>query len=633
LVEAHAVLERLAAKGPMPDWALAYAAQIALRQNDPKTAAAHLEDLFARGVTTPDGRLTLTKTLLDLDEHDRAMFHAKALVSGKELTPRERMFLAQLLLRLEDPTTAIQVGLQAYRDAPNDAEINRAFSSIVLLSKSQPVEIDQMGASAHVVLRSEDGTTLEYLVFADSAALKLAKELSLDEAQRAGLLGLRVGDLFVQDKGAWFEKRWRVEQIQSAIKYLVGDIVGHYGARFPSESFFAKGFHFDTEKPSIGDFQPLITSTHERGRRQDELLTLYCDQCLPLAPIAKLAGVSTPVLISALSSLDSGRPFYVEWSDSEGRLASRAAARLNGTTVLTRSALFTAQAFDLLPFLLQERRCIAPRSLREEIRAELSEAQEHVKEGWRVIAASERGLALQGLDAGDPILVARLDSIRAIWDWVDANVTFFPRPLETFSDSRMRGAGMRDHLGESSNDALELSLFTPAALYADDLGLRRLSNGLGITSFSTVSLIQVLAEVGAVVAAGRDRLLVSLAERHYTVIDVSPEVLIEALAPGRLLQTTREAFSLLVAPSLDCPTAARTLVRAVRAGALQVVKTTTAQQIIRYGLEAMSRRFSPATIAQVISRVADSELALLPNELRVVKTACVQFLKSRIQGT
>jgi hypothetical protein len=111
------------------------------------------------------------------------------------------------------------------------------------------------------------------------------------EARKAGLIDLHVGDVFTQDKGAFFERRWRVEQIQSAVKYLVNDIVGNYGARFPSEPFFAKGFHFDAEKPSLAYFQPLIASTHGRGQRQSELLNLYQDQCLPLAPVAELAGV------------------------------------------------------------------------------------------------------------------------------------------------------------------------------------------------------------------------------------------------------------------------------------------------------------------------------------------------------
>src|SRR5712671_1571376 len=52
LLDAHKALERLATAGQMPHWAVAFAAQIALRRNDPKTGAAHLEELFSRGVTT-----------------------------------------------------------------------------------------------------------------------------------------------------------------------------------------------------------------------------------------------------------------------------------------------------------------------------------------------------------------------------------------------------------------------------------------------------------------------------------------------------------------------------------------------------------------------------------------------------
>jgi hypothetical protein len=56
--------------------------------------------------------------------------------------------------------------------------------------------------------------------------------------------------VFTQDKGAFFERRWRVEQIQSAVKYVVNDIVGNYGTRFPSEPFFARGFQ-GIQAPSV----------------------------------------------------------------------------------------------------------------------------------------------------------------------------------------------------------------------------------------------------------------------------------------------------------------------------------------------------------------------------------------------
>ena len=344
LLDAHKILERLPTTGPMPHWAVAFAAQIALRRNDPKTGAAHLEELFSRGVTTADGRLTLAKTLLELNDHERARFHARALVSEPELTPRERMFLAQILSKLGETATAIQLGMRAFRDQPHDAELNRAFASIVFLSKSAPVEGDRIGSDTHVVLRDQDQNTLDTWVLANPAASKLPNEISLEDARKAGLVDLRVGDVFTQDKGAFFERRWRVEQVQSAVKYLVNDIVGNYGTRFPSEPFFARGFHFDAGKPSISDFQPLIASTHGRGQRQNELLKLYQDQCLPLAPVAKLAGVSVPALITELSRPSAGRPFYVEFHD-EGRLASRAAARSQLPTILTRSALHTAQTF------------------------------------------------------------------------------------------------------------------------------------------------------------------------------------------------------------------------------------------------------------------------------------------------
>src|SRR4029453_12384370 len=155
--------------------------------------------------------------------------------------------------------------------------LNRAFASIVFHSKSEPVEVDRVGPDTHVLLRDKERNGLEYVVFSDSAASKLPHEITVEEAQRAGILDLHVGDVFTQDKGAFFERRWRVEQVQSVVKYLFNDILANYGARFPSEAFFATGFHFDSEKPNVADFQPLIASTHGRGQRQQEVLNVYRD--------------------------------------------------------------------------------------------------------------------------------------------------------------------------------------------------------------------------------------------------------------------------------------------------------------------------------------------------------------------
>jgi tetratricopeptide (TPR) repeat protein len=628
LADAHRILEQIASRGSMPDWAVAYAAQIAVRRNDPINAATHLEELITRGTGTADGRLMLIDTLLDLDQPDRARVYAEGLLQEEDLSPRERMALAQYLMRLGDPVAAIEVGLLAYRQAAHDAEINRAFASLVFLSKSPPVEVEQIEAGAHAILRNDENKELQYLVFAETVGQRLPIEISRVEARDAGLIGLRLGDIFTQDKGAWFEKRWRVEQLQSAVKYLVNDIVANFGTRFPSEPFFAAGFHINTNAPSISDFQPMIVSTQERGRQQERLLDVYREQCLPLGPVAKLAGVSVPDLIRELSKPDCGRPVFVEWSDRDGNVASRQAARQNRPLVVTRSSLFTADALAITDLVARSRQCVAPRSLRDEIRAELIEAEERVKDGWKVIAAGERGLIFQGLEPGHPSLVHQRDSVHALLDWADAHVEFLPRPLEAFGDPRTQNAETRSNLGESSNDSLELALHAAGVLYADDLGLRVIAKEFGASSCSTVSLIQVLAESGAVGAEERDRMLVDLVERHYNAVPVSPEILVEALAPSRTVHAAREVFSLLAAPAMDVAGSARVLVKAIKAAALKAIKTATASQMARYGLEGMFHRFSRLAATQAVILVADVELALLPSELQVVKAACVQFRKA-----
>jgi hypothetical protein len=270
--------------------------------------------------------------------------------------------------------------------------------------------------------------------------------------------------------------------------------------------------------------------------------------------------------------------------------------------------------------------------LREEIDEELAEAEDRVNNGWRVLAASERGVTFRELEPGDLALVNERDSIQSLLSWVDVHVAFAPRPLETFSDPLMKDREKRASLGDSSNDALELAMFSPGVLFADDLGLRKLANGLGLFSYSTVSLVQVLAEQGAFGADERDKLLVSLTERHYFAVEVSPEMLIEALAPGRPLQTARDVFSLLAAPTMNVHIAARTLVRAVRTLALQDVKTTTTGRVARDGLEAMAISFQPQAVVQATLRAANADLALLPRELLIVKRACIEFFKSRTPG-
>ena len=100
-------------------------------------------------------------------------------------------------------------------------------------------------------------------------------------------------------------------------------------------------------------------------------------------------------------------------------------------------------------------------------------------------------------------------------------------------------------------------------------------------SFSTIALVQVLAESGVLTASARDKILVDSVERHYNAAIASHELLVEAAAPSRTLHATRSTFALLAAPAMDMLGAARILVRAIKSLALSPIRTTSTTQIAK----------------------------------------------------
>jgi tetratricopeptide (TPR) repeat protein len=627
LAEAQRVIDGAAFGGSMPDWAVAYAANIALRRNDPTEASVQLEALIARGSVGADARLTLIETLLSLELRDRAAPHVALLCQDEELSPRDRLRLARVLNRTGQPKEAIAMGLRAYREAPHDPEISRAFAGTVMMAKTRPSEADRVGPDTHVVLKSREGKDLEYVIFSTTLPNRMAKEISIEVASATGLIDLRVGDEFVQDPGSWLEKKWLIVEIEPVIKYLFNDVLTNYSTRFPAEPFFVANFHLNPAAPSIADLQPMIESARDRDRRQETVLSLYREEVLPLDSVAGLLGVSVPDVIGYISRPESGLPVFVEWSDDEGGRMSRDTARTAHTVVLSRATLVTIQAFDLLEIVAKKFRCRAARALRDQIRTELAEADQRVRDGHMVIGAGEAGLVVQRLEAGDPTLVRAQERLRSLLTWMDESVHVMARPLAAFGDPRPRGDEVRERLGECAYDSVELALHADGVLYADDLGLRRIASGMGARSFSTISMLQVLSELGDISSEQRDKSLVDLVERHYISVPVSAELISEALSPLRSANAVKETMTLLSAPGMDLERSARILVSAIKCESLRSVQRQSVENVTRYGLTGMSHRFVRVAAVKVVVRVAEEELALMPAALLALKQACVSFLR------
>ena len=611
--------------GTMPDWVLHYAAQIALRRNDRERAAQHLEQLVARGKASDGTRFLLAATLLELDLPERAETHVDALRAAEGLTAADRMRLAQLLLGLKRTEEAVVVALQAYRESPNNPEINRVFVGIVLNSKTTPEETPEVGPGTHVRLVSQDGDTLEYVVLPEGEEVWLPNEITLDDARAIGLLGLRIDQPLVRNEGRWMSKKWNIALIQSVVKFVFNDILAHYDTKFPAQPFFVSGHKISSGMSKPSDFQPLVASAHDRRQHLSEIFNLYRQHVLPLEMVAKLAGVSISAVMHHVQQSEDRCPLWVEWGDEPGAMSSRTAVREAGSVVLTRSAVFSLWQLGIHEAMGQRIRLLAPRTLRDQLRRELVEAEEWLRDGRAFMGTGGHGLEVHELPAGHEVLMRERDNLSNQLAWLDTCVEVVPRPLEAFGESVSTLGEVRAQIGEASHDSVELACHEEAALYADDLGLRVLAKQMGVSSFSSVALVQVLPERGAMTTAARESTLVGLTERHYATVRVTPEMLLESLEATRTESVAQVVFASLSAPTLALTEAADILVSAIRRAALKGVRTRSTGEIIRRGLEALARRFSRLEAAEAVERSAHHHLDLLPLELARVQAVCQEI--------
>ena len=534
LAEAQAQLDAVISSGRAPDWALDYAARIALQADDAVTAAKHLEELIGRDQSNHNAKLVLAQTLLELDLPERAAVHVDELRQAEGLTAREQMGLAQVLLTLEQPDEAIELAYTAYRRAHRDAEINRTFVGIVLKSSSSPRAVDRVEPGTYVRLVGEEGGNLEYVVLQENDDKPLLEhEITHREAKSAGLVGLQRDEAFVRNAGTFMEETWRVSEISTAIRFAFNDVLSKYPTRFPAEDFFVKGFKISSEKLTPTDLGPFISAVHERGRHIEHIANLYKEHVLPLEMVVKGGGISVVEFMLNLQEAEDMPPLFVEFGGKDAESAARSAAHDADGVVLTRTALFSLWKLDLQDSAASAFRLLAPRALRTQVREELADAENAVRDGRKTLGRAQSGLPAHELPAGHPALVRQRDDLRSQLRWLDERVEVRPRPLEAFGEPGGSDEEVRAHVGHASHDAVELARVMGVALYADDLGLRTAVASESVPSFSSVALVPELAERGAISTTDRDRLLVDLVERHYVTVKVTAEMLEESLRGAR----------------------------------------------------------------------------------------------------
>jgi len=632
LARSQEELDELAKLGSLPQWAVEAATDIAFRREEPEEAIRGLKELIARGSKSTRISIALAKALIDVDRSSEASACLDDLLQTPNLSPIELMQAAELLRAVGRGREAVDVGFRGFRRETSDPDVQRSFATIVFMGGGGVPPAQEVGPDTYVRLTRSDGMTHEYIVYGEPPIDPLRNEIDVEDAATKGLIGLRQGAEWVANPGTRHQERWIVESILPASVHAAQDIVAHFGDRFERQPFFVEQIPVGENLENLPGVAQLIGALGEQNKYQEAVIKVYREQVMPLGMISqRLSCMIVELMSGAISEPDKVGPLVVEWANAAGQSRSVQTARTCTTAVLTRSGLETAYGLGLLAPVAASMTIVVPRSLLDELRGELKEDKNRVDSGYSKLGAGgPAGLSMTSLPANDPGLVRRYEVVKEQLAWVELQ-RIEARPLESVRQAGSEEEEIRGILGRSSYDSVVLAQRLNAALYADDLGLRRMSlSGVQPESFSTVSLLVGFAERGVISGEQRDRHLLRLVLSHYAFVSPTPELLDLAVRqePTNGRPALQRAFALLGSESITADEAARIAVAVIKAAALRTIETVSIESLAEMALRAMATRWKMPLCVALVSQEAGQQLRLLPQHQEAVRRVCARFRSS-----
>lgn len=626
--EAQAFIDEQAESGEMPLWALGISAEIALRADDVPRAIHELTALVERSPqSTGAARLHLARILLAEGEPDKARDHLDSLAADA-LQTREKILLAQLRLMLGQFREAWALGFAAFREKPNDPDIERAVAGLIFPPRGGEDGPTEVGADTFVQLRSTKGQTEEFYVCGEGPIDPWRREISVEEATSRNVFGKRVGDEVVKHEGSWRKEEWKVERIVPAIHQVGFEILSTFNERHPDEPYLGEKFTISNELTGL-DLVPFVGSLGDRRKTIQAVLEQHRKLLLPLGFVAGSIGVTIPELMAASrTSPDEFGSLLVEWPSAKDQAGAIDAATSAKELILTRSALETAYRHHLLDRLSGTHRMTAPRSLLVEMETAVDEAGKRRRSGVSTMLVTDDGrLVLDEIKPDDPRLVAEEEAITAAHKWLSDNVQILPRPLEWLGKKE---EDVREKIGRSSYDALELTASLALPLYADDLGLRRFSLfDKPMKSFSTVTILRAMTARGLLPPKEQDDLLMRLVIENHAFVRPTTDIIRTAIegTPTLSGEQLQRVFNLLGQPGLTLGDSASIAVSVIKRQVTGSVQRLPTPRLTDLAMGGMSRTWPVTAVAGALQSVARVQMALVPQHLAAVEEATREWAK------
>ncbi|WP_148306266.1 PIN domain-containing protein [Gemmatirosa kalamazoonensis] len=647
------------AGGEAPWWVLDLEARIAEEREDVPTALSTLGRLVAARPEVAETRLRYAFTLLRAADVDRAREVLAPLEPRTDLDAEDTTNLARALARVGRQEAALRQAYRALRQFPDNARIVQACLTDVWLGADTAEELPaalferpRVEPDTWVRLRADDGEEVAYLILADEPHDVRRNEFLATDPRAATFLGLAVGDAVTLHAETVSEKTFRVAELKSAFLHVFHDAMLAFQTRFPGTPglqmiHVGEGDAFDPT--------PLVRLLAQREAHERAIFAMYRERRAPLGTVADLLGRSLRRTYLGLLH-DRDTPVLVEAPDPERFAAARREAAA-GTVVLTVTGVTTLHALgrlDLLAALYPRR--VASQSLLDELTADVAEWEAAVAHGGFHSAglSDDHRIALDAVTAEDARALA--EQARALRDAVAADAEVLPRPLHRLDARPGARPEVRDLVGASSFDAVELAVTlgetSPGAaqtgsaataamvgekppgatLHADDWGLRNVArHEWGLEGCSTYVLLLSARERGLLDETEFADLVERLLAFRHTFVPVDAELLYRTLAESGFEATPRVlcALDVLAQPEVSLDGAVDVTAALLRLLAGSTLGHGALATVTSLALERLTRGRDERAVLRRFAEQASQALRLAPLDLAVVTERVRAFTAAR----
>lgn len=510
-----------------------------------------LLDAGIDGILAKQIRLHRSLVALRIDERGFMEKDLSALPGPDEAAPRTGL---QMVFLLSEggypPEHAAEYAYALFRRHPNDPLSHMAVIRSLGVATQHEVELprfDAVQAGTAVTYRIKGEGEPRWCIVEDLPdPLRMLGEVAPEDSFAAELMGRRVGDEFITNKGGMQERRATIEGIVHKFVRRFQDCLSGWEERFPGIPFVWRVDIREDEK-GVPDFSSVLRSVDQRAEHVAGLDAVYRDRPLPLFALVKgLGGPMNRVILHL--AVEESTPIRCCSGSADSIEHAMRTLSVAEAIVLDSTALATILLLDEVNLLNEiPLKCVVSAGTMDELRDWVRDLTERSRD-HKVMSKEDDQYVLRDVPASK--VEEYRAKISALIEAVKARCTIEPGVALADLPSEHRGH-LVELFGQGGAESIALARGKKRVLWTDDFPLGAIaSNECSVARVWTQVVVDWMGHRGQIGQTRVDDVSVSLLEAGYFFTSVRPSVVVRAAEKAdwdhtaRPLRTVKEHLSL-----------------------------------------------------------------------------------------